>query len=186
MRLFIGIGLAAEAQEALARIREQLDTISDGLRWSQPETWHVTLQFLGHSDETRASCVATHLQTIHAASAPLRLAGLGFFERVGVFYAEVALTKELLALQQFVTAATRACGFVREDRPYSPHVTLARAKGRNGGQALAPLKKAVERTGLKLAAEFVAEEFLLYESFPGPEGSRYEVRRRFPLMPVRE
>jgi 2'-5' RNA ligase len=47
---------------------------------------------------------------------------------------------------------------------------------------LAPLKKSVERSKVDVNAEFTAEEFLLYESVPGPDGSRYEVRGRFPLI----
>jgi 2'-5' RNA ligase len=76
----------------------------------------------------------------------------------------------------------RNCGFIPEVRAWNPHITLARVKGRSGTKALAPLKKAVERTKIDLDAEFAAEEFLLYESIPGPEGSRYEVRERFPLI----
>jgi RNA 2',3'-cyclic 3'-phosphodiesterase len=91
---------------------------------------------------------------------------------------------ELLALEQKVTAATRGCGFVPEARAYHPHITLAKAKGRNA-RAMDGLKKVVEKATLALAAEFAAGEFLLYESFPGPEGSRYEVRERFCLGPGR-
>jgi 2'-5' RNA ligase len=70
---------------------------------------------------------------------------------------------------------------MQEERAYNPHITLARSKGRNSGRALVPLKKAVERSKVGLEAQFIASEFLLYESFPGPEGSRYEVRARFGL-----
>ncbi|MGA9985239.1 MAG: hypothetical protein WBP95_17310, partial [Acidobacteriaceae bacterium] len=64
---------------------------------------------------------------------------------------------------------------------YNPHITLARTRGRNGSRALGPLKKEVERSKVGLDTRFTADEFLLYESFPGPEGSRYEVKARFGL-----
>ncbi len=181
MRLFIGIALAAEASDALNSVRERFEPGSADLRWSQPESWHVTLQFLGASSEEQAACVAEKLAALRAARVPVRMAGLGFFERAGVFWAGVELSRELLALQQFVTAATRLCGFEPEERAYNPHITLARSKGRTGGRALDPLKKAVERSKVGLEAQFIANEFLLYESFPGPEGSRYEVKARFGL-----
>ena len=187
MRLFIGIALAPEAVTALADVRTQFESSTFDLRWSSPETWHVTLQFLGQTDEQQHSCVLENLSTIRAARVQVRIQGLGFFERAGVFWAGVALTSELLALQQFVTAAMRNCGYVPEARAYSPHITLARTKGRTGSRTLTPLKKAVERAKIDLNAEFTAEEFLLYESIPGPQGSRYEVRERFPLFtPARE
>ncbi len=181
MRLFIGMALAQEAVKALVRVRERFETASADLRWSQPESWHVTLQFLGATSDEQAARVVEKLRTVRAAKVPVRLEGLGFFERAGVFWAGVALTPELLALQQFVTAAMLNCGFAPEERAYNPHITLARSKGRGGARALAPLKKAVERAKVDLRVEFTAKEFLLYESFPGREGSRYEVRERFGL-----
>jgi 2'-5' RNA ligase len=185
MRLFIGIALTPEAEGALRGVREKFAAEEDGLRWSAPESWHVTLQFLGAASEEQAACVVQKLAGVRAARVPVRIAGLGFFEQAGVFWAGVSLTAELLALQQSVIAATRACGFVPEARGYNPHITLARvtrAKGRGGAGALAPLKKAVERSTVDLSAEFTAEEFVLYESFPGAEGSRYEARGRFGLV----
>jgi 2'-5' RNA ligase len=178
VRLFIGIPLAPNAAEALLRIRQQFASISTDLRWSSPESWHVTLQFLGSTDAQQQACVVANLATLSAASFSIRIAGLGFFERVGVFYAGIVLAPELLALQQRITAATRPCGFIPEARPYHPHITLARSKG---GKALAPLKQALDRGKVAVDEEFTAEEFLLDESFLGPEGSRYEVRARFPL-----
>lgn len=181
MRLFIGIALAPEATAALQAVQERFSFAGRELRWPQPESWHVTLQFLGNVSDEQAACVTAQLARVRAARVPVRMAGLGFFQRAGVFYAEVALTAELLALQQIVTAANRGCGFVPEGRPYSPHITLARSKGRGGAKALAPLQAAVERSRIRLVTAFTAEELVLYESFPGPEGSRYEVRARFAL-----
>jgi len=181
MRLFVGIALAPEAVDALLGVRERFGAFGGELRWPAAESWHVTLQFLGQADEAQTVCVQAKLGEVRPARVPVRIGELGFFERAGVFFAGVALTPELLALQQRVVAATRRCGFVPEDRAYSPHITLARARGRGGARALGPLKKAVERSGFQPEAEFVAEEFVLYESFPGPEGSRYEVRGRWGL-----
>ena len=181
MRLFVGIGLGTDATDALRGVRERFAAANDGLRWSAEESWHVTLQFLGAADDAEAACVMEQLAAVRATAVPVRIAGLDFFDRAGVFYAGVELTAELLALQQKVTAATRRCGFVAEARAYSPHITLARAKGRSGAHAMRPLKAAVERARVRLAAEFVAEEFRLYQSIPRPEGSRFEVRARFGL-----
>jgi 2'-5' RNA ligase len=101
----------------------------------------------------------------------------GFFDRAGVFFAGVGLSPELIRLQELVVAATRPCGFVPEDRPYHPHITLARTKA--GRSALAALKPRIVHA--KPFSAFTAREFLVYESFPGPGGSRYEVRNHFEL-----
>lgn len=181
MRLFIAIPMSPEAMKTLSQVREQFEAATSGLRWSAPESWHVTLRFLGQASEEQAGCLLERLHAVEAVPVPVRIEGLGFFARAGVFWAGVALTPELLALEQKVVAATRKCGFMPEERTYNPHITLARAKGRGGAGALAPLKKAVERRKTELEAGFTAEGFLLYESIPGPDGSRYEVRGRFAL-----
>ncbi len=121
------------------------------------------------------------LRAVRAARAPVRVEGLGFFERAGIFWAGVVQTPELLALQQKVTAAMRHCGFEPEARAWNPHITVARAKGRRATKALAPLRKTVEDSKMDLRAGFTAAEFVLYESLPRPEGSRYEIKARFSL-----
>jgi RNA 2',3'-cyclic 3'-phosphodiesterase len=175
VRLFIGIPMAATVMEQLAAVRSRLERPNDGLRWSVPESWHITLQFLGATTPSQYDCVVSLLEAIKPGPAPVKLEGLGFFERSGVFFAGVHLSPELIALQRSVVSATKHCGFEPEDRLYHPHITLARNRGReNGVGALKP------RVGPPPEfAGFVAHAFLLYESFPSAQGSRYEVRARF-------
>ena len=110
---------------------------------------------------------------------PVQLNGTGFFDRAGVFFAGVSVSAEMVELEKQVLAATAKCGFVAEDRPFHPHVTLARAKGDNRMPALRRLKQRAKKS-VGFPA-FTATEFLLYEAFLGAGGSRYEVRERFPL-----
>jgi 2'-5' RNA ligase len=174
MRLFVGIPLAAEVIEELSALSMRLQSSADGLRWSAPESWHITLQFLGNTPEYE--CVVARLRELRTPLLPVQLEELGFFERAGVFFAGVRLTPELSALQQRVTAATGLCGFVPESRPYHPHITLARSKSK-GATALRALKSKIHRE--PKFSGFVAPEFVLYESVPGAKGSHYEVRQRF-------
>jgi RNA 2',3'-cyclic 3'-phosphodiesterase len=177
MRLFAGIPLAAEVIEELSAISLRLQTSGDGLRWSAPESWHITLQFLGNTGLSQYECIVARLRELRSPAVPIQLEELGFFDRAGVFFAGVALTPELRLLQERVTAATGLCGFVPETRPYHPHITLARSK--NKGRALDGLKTRIRRhpafTG------FVAGAFVLYESVATPTGAHYEIRDRFSL-----
>jgi 2'-5' RNA ligase len=179
MRLFIGIPLAASVIEQLEKVSMRHRFDGDGLRWSTPESWHITLQFLGSTSETQYECVVARLRELRAAPIPVELEELGFFDRAGIFFAGIALTPELLALQQQVTAATLPCGFTPEDRPYRPHITLARSKGRRNATGLATLKARIRQQ--PKFSRFVAEEFRLYESFVRPTGSQYEIREKFHL-----
>jgi RNA 2',3'-cyclic 3'-phosphodiesterase len=179
MRLFIGIPLAIPVIQELEKISLRYRADEDGLRWSTPESWHITLQFLGNTSQTQYDCIVASLRELHAVPVPIQLEEMGFFDRAGIFFAGIALTPELLALHQRVTAATIPCGFVPEDHPFRPHVTLARSKGRRKAPGLEKLK-AIIRHQPKFS-HFVAEEFLLYESFTRPTGSQYEIRERFRL-----
>lgn len=177
MRLFAGIPLAAAVMDELRAVSARLRSSGDGLRWTVPESWHITLQFLGNTSPEQYACLVPRLRALHAPPVPVCLEELGCFERAGILFAGVRLTPELLSLQERVTAATQPCGFVPEARPYQPHITLARAKGQRRG--LGELKAKTRRQ--PNFSRFAAREFLLYESFLSPAGSRYEVRERFPL-----
>jgi 2'-5' RNA ligase len=179
MRLFIGIPLAAEVVDALERISRSLRSVDDHLRWSSPETWHITLQFLGETPIEKYPCVVRHLSEIKAPAVPVWLHGTGFFDRAGVFFAAVNVSPELRLLERLVVAATAQCGIDAEDRPYRPHVTLARAKGGDRLHALRKLKSLI-KSDFEFPS-FTAREFLLFESFLGSDGARHEVRDHFPL-----
>lgn len=177
MRLFIGIPLDAVVVRELTALTESLRSPADGLRWSLSAGWHITLQFLGKTSSAQYECVKVGLRRIRHTRFEIHLDPPGVFDRAGVFFAGVQLSPDLTGLQQQVLAATTLCGFLPEDRPYHPHITLARDKG--GHHGLRKLKSRI--CGDVQFSTFLAREFLVYESFPGPGGSRYEVRDRFEL-----
>jgi 2'-5' RNA ligase len=179
MRLFVGIPLAAAATGELAAVSARLRSRQDGLRWAAPESWHVTLQFLGNTGPKRYASLVARLGELRSPPVPVRIEELGCFDRAGIFFAGVGLSPELLSLEQLVTAATGLCGFAAETRPFHPHITLARGKGEGRGQTLRALKARMQRP--PVFTRFVAQEFLLYESLLSPSGARYEVRERFRL-----
>ncbi len=175
MRLFVGIPLAAATLDELVAVAARLRSGADGLRWTAPASWHITLQFLGECSPAQCENLIASLRRVQGAPVLISLEKLGCFERV--FLATVQRTPQLLALQQGVAAATVACGFPLENRPYQPHITLARS--RETRQDLGQLANRL-RTQSRFSG-FAASEFLLYQSFLGPAGARYEVRARFPL-----
>lgn len=122
--------------------------------------------------------MAARLGELHLSSVPIALERLEFFARAGILIVAVRLAPQLLLLQQQVSAAAALCGFTPETRPYQAHITLARSKGK--GRELTELKAKIHRQ--PAFSSYLAEDFLLYESFLGPTGSRYEVRKRFPLQ----
>jgi 2'-5' RNA ligase len=185
MRLFIGVPLALattrdlDAEVNRIRSTRRNPALPDNFRWSARESWHITLQFLGSTSPKQYECVIARLRELRYPPVRIELRGLGTFPRAGVLIVGVHVTPELTALQQVITAATSPCGFTPEDRAYNPHITLARRKGKHGEKNFYNLR--VHVTPPHRFINFTADSFILYESTPTPEGSRYEIRERFPL-----
>ncbi len=184
MRLFVGIPLAEGGIRELAAVVERARDVevagqSAALRWATPESWHITLQFLGNTTAQQLECLNVKLAEVREAQFSVQLGELGCFERAGVLFADVLVSPHLTALQRNVIAATSRCGFAAEARPFHPHITLVRTKSRTRGRELRALRDSVRRP--PNFTSFLAREFLLYESHLGMGGSKYEVRMRVPL-----
>jgi RNA 2',3'-cyclic 3'-phosphodiesterase len=185
MRLFIGIALADEVIDQISKVVSRLRQSAANLRWTAPESWHITLQFLGNATPEQLQCLEARLSEVRSPPVAIEIGHLGVFERTGVFFADVVVSPALMDLQLRVVAATGFCGFAAEDRPFHPHITLARKTGSKGtSERGSELRRLVARGGRQPGfTRFVAREFLLYESHLSPEGSTYEVRARFQLKP---
>ncbi|MFZ0337233.1 MAG: RNA 2',3'-cyclic phosphodiesterase [Terracidiphilus sp.] len=179
MRLFVGIAPAGAVARELKNVVARLRSGDCGLRWSEPDSWHITLQFLGNATPVQYDCLMEQLGKVRSAPVPVELGALGCFDHAGALIVHVAATPGLTALAERVMAATSQCGFATETRPYHPHITLARAKGKGRDAELRAL--ASRMRSQRAFTRFVAREFLLYESHLGAEGARYAVRGRFPL-----
>jgi 2'-5' RNA ligase len=100
------------------------------LRWSPRGQWHLTLAFLGEVDELARDRLAERLARAARRHAPVELALAGggrFGDRV--LWAGVDGDRAgLRLLAGSVRAAARRAGLPVDDRPYRPHLTLARAR----------------------------------------------------------
>lgn len=178
MRLFIAIPLTPESLTRLSAAVARLRLPHDGLRWTAPESWHITLQFLGEASPQQCSSLMESLKAVKIAPFLVHIEGLGCLERAGVILVGVRPNPQLTALERQVTAATAPVGFVAESRAFRPHITLARSKGRAPQSLATVLARLPQRTDF---SSLRVQEFRLLESFLEPSGARYEVRGRFPL-----
>src|SRR5215469_7945507 len=194
MRLFIALAI----DEA---IRAKLRTFLDGVRgfapdarWVRSESLHVTLKFIGEKPTDSLDTIKAKLAQLSAPTFDLSFSGYGFFptaKSARVFWVGIEAGPQLPALAAAIDNTTATLGIPKEDRPFSPHLTLARRGGGSGSrrrQKDDSRNKVFQRLSEKLAAmpalEFgtmTAREFFLYESVLSRDGSRYTKLERFPL-----
>ena len=167
MRLFLGLPIPPELAQALTRLTRAIE-LPKG-RWIGPENIHLTLVFLGEVDGPTLPRIEHELSELHFAPFQLKLTGLNAFPRGGVLFAEVEPARPLLHLQAKVAAGMARCGFDQEDRPYQPHITLARFRGS------LRLSKKQHALPTSLQSSFSADTVNLYRSNLTPTGSHYEI-----------
>ncbi len=161
----------------LDQLQRKLRECRAEVRWVATPSIHLTLKFLGEADPE----VITKLsESLHVAAKPenslkLLLKGLGCFpnhKNPRVIWCGIGGdTSGLLHLQQKVEAAARALGFSSEHRPFHPHLTLGRAKGKRN---LQPLLDCI-KMGSDLECSFKVDSFNIYRSTLKPQGAVYTV-----------
>jgi 2'-5' RNA ligase len=158
----------------------------DGLRWTRPDQRHVTLQFLGRVDATAvdalAESVAAAVRRIPAFG--VQVGGAGAFpsaQRASVLWLGIAEGADTLgALAAAVAGASAPLGVATDDRPYRPHVTLARTSGARDVRAV------VERLGTGPAApRLTVTDVILFDSDTRPDGAVHTEHARFALDAAR-
>jgi len=174
MRLFTGISIAPAV---LSKIEELLATLRPlaKVRWSPVANLHITTKFIGEWPENRLSELTDALGRIErGGNFRIRIGGFGFLpdpRYPKIFFAGIEGGEKLRALAQRTENALEPLGCVPENRPYQPHLTLARI---GKGDKVRELRGYVEAKGAAMLGLFEATDFHLYLSRPGPAGSVYE------------
>ncbi len=180
-RCFVAVPLEASVRTALERVRESwLDRPDlDGLRWSEPSAWHVTLAFLGDVDASAVSEIARAARAAAGRHGPMRLpaGGLGAFPapaRARVAWYGIGVPRS--NLEGLARDLGLALGVEIGDR-FRPHVTLARAR-RGPADLRSWLADAAEATP---AATIVVDHIELMRSHLGGGPAAYETLASLPL-----
>ena len=188
MRLFVGIEISPAVVAATLDLIAQLQTAGATLAprsritWVTAERFHITLRFIGHVSETR-------IGEIRAALAPplaldpfdLTIAGVGTFPPKGpprvVWAGLTGGRAQLVAIEPTVSDRLAQAGVPREERPYNPHLTLARVRDAAGLRS-APLLDSLRDISLGTTS---VDAITLFESRLSPNGPTYVALARTPL-----
>jgi len=183
MRLFIAIEISPDVRAALATLLKDFRVIAPQVKWVRAENMHITLKFLGETDSSKLTALQAALSAIRS-SQPVRFdfRGLGFFpneKRAKVFWAGMEASPNLQALAAEIDQAMHKLGFPLEDRPFTPHLTLARFQPPGLPQRIAA---AAQESASREFGSLIAREFRLIESKLKPAGAEYTTLRSFPFV----
>lgn len=135
VRVFVAIELSAEILAALEKVQRQLEQKPDGAaaRWTDTNSIHLTLKFLGEVPRERLDAITQAMRLACSRHAPfdLTVAGLGCFpnaRRPRIVWAGVQEpTGSLSALQADIERELARAKFPKEERGFTPHLTIGRA-----------------------------------------------------------
>jgi len=187
VRLFVALEIPAAVRDNLAaQIKELRDLpapLADKrLRWVRPENLHVTLKFIGEVEAAKLDGIRSALAAI-GLDAPIGLdfRGLGFFpdeKYPRVLWVGLNATGNLAVLAREVDRALEGQGIARDERAFTPHLTLARFEPRGLHEKM---RTAIQKNSEREFGAFEAREFHLIQSKLKPSGAEYTFLAAFPL-----
>jgi RNA 2',3'-cyclic 3'-phosphodiesterase len=184
-RIFVAIDISAEARRKVSAYVETSRREFPHLRvgWEKTEKLHLTLKFLGDTDEAQLENLNKTVREIAEKNAPfkLRISGPGVFpsaKKARVLWIGLSDEKGSLAqINQPLETGCEKIGFAREKGEFKPHLTIARLREPQKSRDLVwrHLETKFE------PVEFEVAEIVIYESRLQPTGSVYSVVSKFKL-----
>ena len=167
MRLFVAIELPRRVREALWNEARKLGKNWRSGRLLPPESYHITLSFLGQQPEHRLESITAAMDRCHCPPFQATLGELGLFDQRGggVLWRGV-WSPELSRLQSQLARQLEQAGFALEKRPFQPHITLARRMALDLETDLAALTVSAQSFGV--------EEMVLMRSRLSQQGASYQ------------
>lgn len=165
LRTFIAITPPPTLQHTVAQLREVLQPLP--WRWVTPAQIHLTLKFLGNVPAAQVAMIAQAMTCAAQGQTAFTLSAqsLGCFphpSRPHVLWVGLVDPSQALAhLTERLSAALLPVGFPPEDRPFHPHLTLARAQNGRRSNELLPILQAYQN---RCFGEFAVTQLHLFQS----------------------
>jgi 2'-5' RNA ligase len=151
IRTFVAVELPETIKKELVRIQHDLRNPKQSfMKWVDPKGMHLTLKFLGNVKVNLTGPITEALQESCREQRPfsLEIKGLGVFpdhKRPRVLWIGITTGQDFLTgLQKSIDDKLSSLGFIREKRPFSPHITLARVGDRANAQEIADFVKTLQ------------------------------------------
>jgi len=181
----IFIALKVEAEEPLLAMVSSLKSglNKDIVKWINPDNIHITLAFLGNTEEKIIKNIGSMLKEKCSGSGKfeLILKGLGVFRNLSdprIIWTGIEHSEKLMHLNNIIMGGLNDLDIKTEDRKFNPHLTIGRIKHLNDKESLNILIKRFENSEMQIVLVY---EVILYESILFPTGAVYKPLAKFKL-----
>jgi 2'-5' RNA ligase len=180
LRAFIAIELPQHTRTIIerqaARLRQSLD--GDLIRWVPSDNMHLTLKFLGDVVDSHLSFLKQMISQTANSHAPfdLQIGGLGCYPNPRaprVIWIGIHAPSVLSSLQKNLEAGAARLGYEKEERAFSPHLTIGRVRQNANPADLPKVRAALNSTQLGEMEIARVDSLHLFKSDLTPHGSIY-------------
>jgi len=184
VRPFVALEIPSAVRENLGSLLASVRAITKEPRWVRVENLHVTLKFLGEVAEEKIAAIRSALSDVRSGEpVQLRFCDLGFFpneKHPRVFWAGIEASPNLKTLAGDIEGAMEKLGIPRDQREFSPHLTLARFERAHLPEAL---RKTIAENAQREFGSLRTNEFRLIQSKLRPSGAEYTALTSFCFAP---
>ena len=183
LRCFIAIEIPGQVKELLAETQDGLKKTRADVRWVPLENVHITLKFLGSTEEAFISDISGELARRVATCRPfyIKITGVGCFpdlRRPRVIWVGIGESQELTELARDVELGMVEIGCQAEERKFSPHLTIGRVRSPRG---IPDIMRAVEKLGGASFGSMEVSKISLMKSELRPAGAIYSSLAEIPF-----
>ena len=187
LRAFVAIEISQDIQQAIqARTHDFQQSNSQSVRWVPAENIHLTLKFLGDISSSQLDIIKRTLigEAGRHGAFELSIGRLGAYptpRRPRVIWVGVDAPAALKTLQHNIDNALERLSFEKENKPFSPHLTLGRVNQHASMQDLQRISTALEKTSLPVLGTMHVTHITVFKSDLRPSGAVYTSLFNIPL-----
>ncbi len=182
-RIFIAIRVIPE--EAFLKLINSFKSalFAENIKWINPENIHITLVFLGDTEEKLIKDITQMLDKVCVESGNFELIirGTGVFRNINdprIIWTNIDHSENLFKLAEKILSGLTEINIRPQDKPFKPHITIGRIKHLNGKGTFIKLTEQYQNTELQ---KLHVNEVILYESILLPQGPKYLPIEKFKL-----
>lgn len=188
MRTFIAIPFNQVIIQKMVEIRKELKSvIKKGVTWTDPSKTHLTLKFLGEIEVNQVVQINKALATVGRATSSFEIfcSGIGCFpnfQQPRVIWVGIKQEQKLFALQSLIENECYSAGLPKEEKRFSPHLTLGRIRDELPSSDLGFLQEIAKKEQEREPVCLNVDEIVLFRSQLFQTGPVYSQISAFKLL----